>query len=468
MACRLAHRHVAHPLRQKRWLGIAAALLTLGAAAHAAGSATALQQAQPAFGAAAESVAPKPLALPPPAPTGLARPATAVDLKAPPRAAQPSASNSLGKGALDAKASKMGKTLFDMDDRAIIIVSGRQTTAGAAKKSVLAELAKKDGPPRIVPGSSRKLDVAVLNLAHAGAAVPPTLSMRTQSQGVGPGVIGGDIYSPPPTNGTPSKSGGNFAQRNPHVGAVVNDLLCTDKGPPAISEIRGKLRAGGDTFTAVGRCFGNRSARLVVAGKFGTLDTVVTAWDMNTITAKLPAGIQGVPDHRVDLWVVSTEFSKPFRADFVAQRARIDVPARLWIGDNQVNSTMTLTRTDDIVNYRTNVPIDKGIGQTRFLVRVNDACALDTVDFSVRLGGIRQVSGWESGPTYQGRVTVDWTADCVQISEADSGYVFKRSQVNTEQVCRVSIQPRATAYCPLGVSPDPVSLQAQGAPARLR
>lgn len=462
MACRRAHRHVGHPARQHRWLGIAAALLTLGAAAHAAGSATALQQAQPAFGAAAESVAPKPLALPPPAPTGLARSATTVDLKAPPRAAQPAASNSLGKGALDAKASKMGKTLFDMDDRAIIIVSGRQTTAGAAKKSVLSELAKKDGPPRIVPGGSRKLDVAVLNLAHAGAAVLPTLSTRTQSQGVGPGVIGGDIYSPPPTNGTPAKSGGNFAQKNPHVGAVVNDLLCTDKGPPAISEIRGKLRAGGDTFTAVGRCFGNRSARLVVSGKFGTLDTVVTAWDMNTITAKLPAGIQGVPDHRVDLWVVSTEFSKPFSAAFFAQRTRIDVPTRLWIGEYPIYST-TMYANDEFFN-RDNTEKARA---AHLLVRVNEACALDTVDFKVSAGRISAFSGWEQGPPYQGSLTVNWLPSCTAFESVEVD-ITRSHTYSRSRLCKVLIEPRATAYCPLGVSPDPVSLKAQGAPARLR
>lgn len=454
MARRLAHRYDGHPPRQNQWLGIGTALLTLAAGAHAAGSATALQQAQPAFGATTESVAPKPLALPPPAPAGLARPATAVDLK-PAHAALPSASSSMGKGALDTKANKSGTKLFDMDDRAIIIVSGKQTTAGEVKKSVLAELEKKDGPPRTVKGGARKLDLAALNVTHSATGAVPTLSTRTLNAPFDPGTQV-NITPQPFTKDT-------FTQGKNRTNAVIKEILCTDKGPPAISEIKGKLIAGGGTFTLEGRCFGDRAARVVVYGKFGTVDAVVTAWDMNTIKAKLPDGIQGVLDHRVDVAVASTEWSKPFSADFVAQRTRIDVPARLWIGGNQVSSTLSQFREEV---YNLDWERFKQIGSTNLLVRVHEACALDTVDFKVYLGSVRRFSGWDQGPRYQGAVTVDWAGTCADTVRI--GHEPLSISRQEHLVCRVSMQLNATAYCPLGVSPDPVSLKAQGAPARLR
>ena len=216
-----------------------------------------------------------------------------------PHAALPSASNSLGERTLDTQATQSAKKLFDMDDRAIIIVSGRQTTAGEVKKSVLAELATKDGPPRTVKGGARKLDLAALNVRHAATAAVPTLSTRT---------LNAPLDASTQVNITPVPSTrGTFAESSRHRGALLRELRCDDKGPPSISEIRGKLRAGGGPFTVVGRCFGDRAARVVVQGTFGTVDAVVTAWDMNTATAMLPAGIRGVVDHSANVTVATSE-----------------------------------------------------------------------------------------------------------------------------------------------------------------
>jgi hypothetical protein len=449
-------RHAERQAQRAHRLCVGAAMLTVAALSNAATTAPAMQQAQPAFGATPDSAAPKPLALTPPspAPAGLARPATTVDLKAP-HAALPAASNSLGTGALATKANQSSKKLFDMDDRAIIIVSGKQTTAGEVKKSVLAELAKKDGPPRTVKGGARKLDLAALNVTHSATGAVPTLSTRTLNAPLDPGTQV-NITPEPSTKGT-------FAQRVNRNSALIKEITCADKGRPAISEIKGKLKAAGGAFTVEGRCFGDRAGRLTVSGKFGTVDAVVTAWDMNSITARLPAGIQGVPDHRVDVSIASTEFSKPFSADFVAQRTRIDVPERLWIGNYPIYSTTHFAPKDGS-DPAFRHPHESG--STRLLVRVNEACALDTVDFKVSAGTISAFSGWEQGPAYQGNLTVDWIPSCKQFEATETG-LFK-VEWSGSRVCRVLIEPRATAYCPLGVSPDPVSLKAQGAPARLR
>ncbi len=163
----------------------------------------------------------------------------------------------------------------------------------------------------------------------------------------------------------------------------------------------------------------------------------------------------------MEVAVVSTEFSKPFSADFVAERARIDVPVRLWIGDYPIYSITTNTKSEIVSSsYR-----DK-VGASRLLVRVNESCALDTVDFKVSAGTISAFSGWEQGPPYQGNLTVQWTPSCKQLETLERR-VFS-NEWSGSRICRVLIEPKATAYCPLGVAPDPVSLKAQGSPARLR
>ncbi|MES2958699.1 MAG: hypothetical protein V4792_10955, partial [Pseudomonadota bacterium] len=271
-----ARRSAELPAQHGQRLSVGAAILTLAALSNAATTAPAMQQVQPAFGATStttstttERVAPKLLAPPPPppslasAPAGLARPATAAEPKRA-HAALPSVSNSLGERTLDTPATQSAKKLFDMDDRAIIIVSGRQTTAGEVKKSVLAELAKKDGPPRTVKGAARNLDLAALSVRHAATAAMPTLSARTLNAPLDPSTQV-NITPVPSTRGT-------FAESSQRRGALLKELRCDDKGPPAIGEIKGKLKAGGSAFTIEGRCFGDRSARVVVYGKFGTID----------------------------------------------------------------------------------------------------------------------------------------------------------------------------------------------------
>lgn len=461
------HRRVECQVQHARPLCVGAAILTVAVLSNAATTAPAMQQVQPAFGATTattESAAPKPLALPPPAPAGLARPATAADLKAP-HAALPAASNSLGKGALDTKVNQSGKRLFEMDDRAIIIVSGKQTTAGELKKSLLAEKEKKDGPPRIVHGGTRKLDLATLNVTHSATAAVPTLSTRTLNAPLDPSTQV-NITPEPSTKGT-------FAQSNNRLGAVIKEIRCADKGPPAVSEIKGKLKPGGDVVTVSGRCFGDRAGRVVVAGQFGQIQASVAAWDMNEIKVQLPAGIRGVGDHSVSVTVATTEGRASARATaaFVAQRERIEVPPRLWAPVYYYERSIhTNTFTDASPVH---VPAAGRNGQARFALDVNKQCALDTMDTIVQLGQVGRIAGWEAGPAYAASVTVDWAGSCLDFTHESTmpGLVpfTTRSSTWGWTVCRVGFHPHATAYCPVGVGIDPVSsLKAAGAPPRLR
>ena len=73
------------------------------------------------------------------------------------------------KVTVPAAAAPAGKGLFSLDDRAIIIVGGKTTTAGQVKRALQAEIAAKAGAPKTVRGGARKLDLTAL-LGAAGRA----------------------------------------------------------------------------------------------------------------------------------------------------------------------------------------------------------------------------------------------------------------------------------------------------------
>jgi len=134
---------------------------------------------------------------------------------------------------------KASKGLFALEDRAIIIVGGRNTTAGEVKRALQRELVAKAGAPKIVNGGARKLDLA----AQVGAGPKPI-------------PLGGPIgayLKPTATTATPSAS--QVAQTvrpgvtqsiagNKQVVSLAS-LRCPDKGMPKISEVSAKLKAGG-------------------------------------------------------------------------------------------------------------------------------------------------------------------------------------------------------------------------------
>ena len=69
-----------------------------------------------------------------------------------------------------AHATRPSKGLFALEDRAIIIVGGKQTTAGEVKRALQAELVAKAGAAKIVKGGARKLDLGM----HVAAGPKPS------------------------------------------------------------------------------------------------------------------------------------------------------------------------------------------------------------------------------------------------------------------------------------------------------
>jgi hypothetical protein len=351
---------------------------------------------------------------------------------------------------------KASKGLFALEDRAIIIVGGRNTTAGEVKRALQRELVAKAGAPKIVKGGARKLDLA----ADVGAGPKPF-----PAGGIGaylkptPATV-----KPVATTATPSAS--QVAQTvRPGVAQSIAgnkqavslaSLRCPDNGLPKILEVGGKLKAGGKA-TVSGQCFGDRPGRVEIIGQFpgGKLALAFTAWEPNTVELEIPATIRGAPDHIVSVTVVTVDgkASPAMQAQFVAARERIEVPERLWspAADFDFSATAETSRLID-----PNEVNEAYAGHTPKTVRVQPQCTLDTMDAIVHSGSISQVRGWEEGPPNEASVTIDWLGTCTDTKTTTSyyyGIVEGAQDISIKSACRVAFQARAWAYCPAGIAP---------------
>ena len=345
---------------------------------------------------------------------------------------------------------KASKGLFALEDRAIIIVGGRNTTAGEVKRALQRELVAKAGAPKIVKGGARKLDLA----AQVGAGPKPI-------------PLGGPIgayLKPTATTATPSAS--QVAQTvrpgvtqsiagNKQVVSLAS-LRCPDKGMPKISEVSAKLKAGGKA-TVSGQCFGDRPGRVELIGQFpgGKLTLAFTAWEPNTVELEIPMTIRGAPDHVVSVTVVTVDgkASPAMQAQFVAARERVEVPERVWspAADFDFSATAETSRLVD-----PNEVNQAYAGHTVKSVQVQPQCTLDTMDAIVHSGSVSQVRGWEEGPPNEASVTIDWLGTCTDTKTTTSyyyGIVEGAQDISIKSACRVAFQARAWAYCPAGIAP---------------
>ena len=397
-----------------------------------------LQQAQPTFGAAVE-----------PADTKAATRKRIESFGLKPPASQPAANGAIKTPtAMKGGAAKAAKKLFDMDDRTIIIVSGKQTTAGELKRKLHAEIAAKNGPPKTVKGGARKLDLAALNV---------TASARTALYSQAATAKGGLLPHAPVLLANQSLTQVRQSAKTSTAGMTIDESnsyssqKCLDKGPPVISEIKGTLKVGGQV-AVWGRCFGDRPGRVEIIGQFpgGKLLATFAAWDSGAVTLAIPGNISGATDHTVAVSVVTADgkVSPAMQARFVAARVRVDVPDRLWSPSAGFENSTAGKHYFDADAGKT--------GQAAKSLRVNPQCALDAMETSVVVGAVSNVRGWEAGPANEASVAIDWTASCI---ETRTTYKFdpvigaSSEDVDLTYACRVAFQARAWAYCPVGIAP---------------
>jgi hypothetical protein len=352
-------------------------------------------------------------------------------------------------------ATKIPNNLFDVEDRAIIIVGGKQSTAGEVKKSLNAEIAKKAGPPKTIKGGARALDLVALNVTKSAinSPAPP----RTMERPTPPGK------QRPPISQTTSTSTsaqaaissgsalGVPASRGAEVFNSVSALRCLDKGPPLIDEVEKKLKPG-TRVMIWGRCLGDRPGRVEIIGQFpgGKLAPAFTSWEMTGIEIEIPANVRGAADHAVAISVVTAEGkTTPAKlAQFVAARERIDVPERLWSPTAKFELSATGGAAATNAAYS---------GQLSRTLRVNPQCALYDMDAVVLSGAITQIRGWDApGPLNEASVSIDWAGTCTETKTiSGNDYVVFQGAISVsfDSACRVAFQTQASAYCPVGIAP---------------
>ncbi len=421
----------------------------------------ALQQTQSGLSSQAEDLNPQPL---PPKKPALGDPAKAIignSIKQQPALTQFGANANTSTDA-KAAAAQLSKNLFSMEDRVIIIVGGKQTTAGEVKKKIHAEIAKKAGPPKTVKGGARKLDLAALNVKSGAANAPPapprTMNHEITLHNLGTGAKKSPALTPSAAALSSQTAGLAARVRKDSISSSGSSLIhsfsesqCLDKGPPVISEVEGRLKPGGKV-TLWGRCLGDRAGRVEIIGQFpgGKLKPAFTAWDMTVIDLEIPANIRGATDHAVAVTVVTADgkTSPAMQAQFAAAREWVEVPERLW----SPGASFELSSAEG-----TEISQNKAYsGQLKKSLRINHQCALDTMDAIVLSGNVTEINGWVQGPPNEASVTMSWFGSC-------SGQIFQHKETDWDlsvtfynsyaSACRVAFQARAWAYCPVGIAP---------------
>lgn len=228
---------------------------------------------------------------------------------------------------------------------------------------------------------------------------------------------------------------------------------CTSN-PPRISNIQGAVRPGG-TFTIHGACFGTQTGGYVeIIGQFegGTLKRTSVEWQDHAIVVEMPL-LTDVPDHTVAISVrrgVDAKQSTARHARFVAARRSVEVPAELWSPSGRYAPADEVTTVHSDVLKQTSFNESYVERRTSsFRVKVNPACALETLDVPATVGRVRAVDGWEGSPSNEADVRVTWSPAC-KIHTRDYVVAAKHSRL-----CSVAFELKARASCPAGVNVAP-------------
>lgn len=394
--------------------------------------------------------APKPLA----APTSMSPTTPAPTIATTPIMAKPSVMASPSTSALAPKAATNGTNataptqgdLFKLADTSIIIVGGKPVTAGSLKAQMDAAFKAKAGSPKLVKAAPRKIDLQMMNVMSSSG----TVSIGAKAGAVV--LANNKAIALNPKPGFGSKAG---ALANTDAADSFRKIECTDKGPPNILEVGGKLVANG-RVTLTGYCFGDKPGRVEVLGQFagGKLVPAFSAWTKTSITIDIPTS-HGVGDGNVVVTVVSADnkTSNAVQAAFVATRERVEVPDRMWDGGGRFELSATTVLYDSTTRVSAVNPA--AAGTLPKSIRINPQCSLDNMDVTSYAGAALSINGFADGPPNEANITIGWQGTCLETDTMHNyNYLFSVG-VDTKitSACQVILQPRAWAYCPVGVAP---------------
>ena len=368
------------------------------------------------------------------------------------RANQPAFKAAAGAPVQNQKASYSKKHLMNLDDNAIIIVSGKQTTAGAAKKVFQAEFAKKIGGVKRVNSGPRKVD---LSKFHVTSATQKLSAGKTSVFAVAPTMHTQSLSTSAPGSNPPNSNVSSISK--------MNHALCKDKGPPTIDKLSGDLISGREVGV-YGRCLGDRTGIVQLIGPFpgGKMNLPFKHWDSTGVILDIPSNIRGVQDQTVSISVITAEgkATSALPAKFVAAREYVDVPERFWspmagfsaeAGNSYDRVGPGSTSSDFTSAFNGNAAHQ---GSTPKFLRVNPQCALDTMSVDTQAGNVVKINGWENGPPNEANVSINWVGACHGTAYNLYGIGgIRDAEVTVNASCKVSFKVSAKAYCPLGISP---------------
>jgi hypothetical protein len=310
------------------------------------------------------------------------------------------------------------RNLFQLDDRAIIIVGGKQTTAGEAKRAIETEL-RAPGPVRSFSVTPRKTPAQLPN-ANTPLIDPPGTRGRAAQPILGQAPVGraGDL-----------------------------GIDCT-RNAPRIGHVQGRVTPGA-RFAINGMCFGSEPGYIEIIGQFagGSLRPPFHEWRDHAIVVEMP-DLRGIADHTIAVSVRRAgdrRQSTALKAHFVARRESVEVPIEWWTPTGSFFLFDPQTASGGAFGSSTSFGPNVERRASDFRVRVNPACALETLDVPATVGAVHAVNGWERGPHNEAHVQIVWSPRCT-IHSLD--YVVATQH---ERYCSVQFELKARAACPAGV-----------------
>jgi hypothetical protein len=323
--------------------------------------------------------------------------------------------------------------LFSVEDRAIIIVSGKPVPAGEIKQQLRSELrqASTSASARISRTPPQGAPVRELP-GHVGASASDRIDAVRGTPRLGRPAITRDAIT-----ATPGRS-------------YADMLNYCKTHSAAISRVRGTVTPNA-RFKLEGECFGDQTGRVEAIGQFpgGNMRLVFESWSDSEITVFVPA-VSGAADHAIALTVLRMDGGKSpaAQARFVATRQQMPVPPQFWSQSPNFSATEVDEGGGDIFSGFKVFGAGSPQRSTAFSLSINPACELDSAAWSSSTGRVDAFNGWDKpGPANKADVDVVWTPRCVTQT---TNYVFASSSV---RVCSVEFALSAWAQCPVGLTP---------------
>jgi hypothetical protein len=252
------------------------------------------------------------------------------------------------------------------------------------------------------------------------------------------------LIDPPGTRGRAAQPilGQAPVGRAGHMG-----IDCT-RNAPRISHVQGRVTPGA-RFAINGMCFGSEPGYIEIIGQFagGSLRPPFHEWREHAIVVEMP-DLSGVADHTIAVSVRRAgdrRQSTALKAHFVARRESVEVPIEWWTPTGSFFLFDPQTASGGAFGSSTSFGPNVERRASDFRVRINPACALETLDVPATVGAVHAVNGWERGPHNEAHVQVVWSPRCT-IHSMD--YVVATQH---ERYCSVQFELKARAACPAGV-----------------